>query len=84
MISDTTNNTSSSGPIAAVRQTIVEILAQHQKEKQTTTRSKSNRGSRLRNHVWLNITEDEHVLLKLKEKKRKKRSKTEILSIKNY
>ena len=34
MISDT-NNTSSSEPIAAVRQTIVEILAQHRKEKQT-------------------------------------------------
>ena len=50
MTSDT-NNTSSSGHIAVVRQTIVEISARHGKEKQTTTHLESNRSSRLRNHI---------------------------------
>ena len=57
----------SSDPTAAVLQTIVEILTQYQKEKQTTTRSKPNRGSRLRNRTGLNITEDECVV-KIKRK----------------
>ena len=40
MISDT-NNTSSSGAINAVRQTIVKILAQHRKEKQKSSKKET-------------------------------------------
>ena len=52
------------------------MLTQHRNQNSTTNiRSKSARGSRLRSTGGLNITADEHVFLKLKQKEKKNRIK---------
>ncbi|CAF1514174.1 unnamed protein product [Rotaria sordida] len=67
------NNNSPPNPIVAVRQVVNEVLSSYQEKKcTTTTSSKVHRASRLRSTVGLNITDDDFVLLKLKEREEKK------------
>ncbi|CAF4160595.1 unnamed protein product [Rotaria sordida] len=66
------NNNSPPNPIVAVRQVVNEVLSSYQEKKcTTTTSSKVHRASRLRSTVGLNITDDDFVLLKLKEREEK-------------
>lgn len=60
----------SKNPINAVRQVLNEVLSQHQRRTNITNgTSKVHRGSKPTSTVGLNITDDDYVLLKLKEKK---------------
>ncbi len=67
------DNHASSTPIDAVRN-IFNCLLSERDTQLPLSNSSSNRsrGSRLENKVGLNITDDEYVLLKLKEKEQKK------------
>jgi hypothetical protein len=62
----------SSTPIAAVRCVINNVFAQRDAQLSISKSSSDRcRGSRMENKVGLNITDDEYVMLKLKEKEQK-------------
>jgi hypothetical protein len=75
---------SSSTPIVAVRRVMNTLLSQRTKElEQLYSQKKPPRGKRLPNNTGLNITDDEFVLMKLKESEEKKSRKQKVALIKD-
>ncbi|CAF3852606.1 unnamed protein product [Rotaria sp. Silwood1] len=69
-------NHDSSTPFVAVRNVINNFLSKHDINlSMSNSPSNRSRGSRLKNTVGLNITDDEYVALKLKEKEEKEKKK---------
>jgi hypothetical protein len=65
------NKPASSPPIVAVRQVISNLLCERDIQLSTPKPSYRSRGSRLENKFGLNITEDDYVAMKLREKEEK-------------
>lgn len=69
------DNPSSTSPILAVRRIMNTLLSQRSKELEKNSQEKTVRGKRLRSHTGLNITDDDFILLKMRENEDKKRIK---------
>ncbi|CAF3933594.1 unnamed protein product [Rotaria sp. Silwood1] len=64
---------STSTPIQAVRRVMNTLLSQQSKPLENGSQGRTTRAKRLNSHTGLNITEDEYILLKMKENEEKKR-----------